>query len=231
MRLPKASWTYEDARVLNNQSFVSFAMSDTAECGVAQSLRRFSSTPSASFERPTLSEPTIFEPMPIQPVAVQSTKEEISISSGGNNNSSNSTFDPTTYIPAQSMLTCYYSTNDDYCIGPYRRFLSLTPPPSVPLSSWYSSNVPPQLPQSYQQSSALPPDSSENCSLPLPPTIAIQGGRDAICPPDTALDLHHVWRGMELRICLEGGHSMYDTVIAGEIVKATDRFGHALIDE
>jgi hypothetical protein len=172
----------------------------------------------------------MFEPMPIQPVGVPSTKESLPMPNGGNNNSSNSTFDPTTYIPAQSMLTCYYSTNDNYCIGPYKPFLSLTPPPSVPLLSWYSSNVPPQLPQSYQLSPALPPD-SENAHPPLPPTIAIQGGRDAICPPDTALDLHHVWREMELRIVLEGGHSMYDTVIAGEIVKATDRFGHALIDE
>ncbi|EED96159.1 hypothetical protein THAPSDRAFT_261176, partial [Thalassiosira pseudonana CCMP1335] len=64
---------------------------------------------------------------------------------------------------------------------------------------------------------------------PLPPCIAIQGGKDAICPPDTALDLHHVWKELELRIAFESGHSMYDTVIASEIVKATDRFGHALM--
>ena len=33
---------------------------------------------------------------------------------------------------------------------------------------------------------------------------------------------------MELRIVLEGGHSMYGDVVAGEIIKALDRFGHAL---
>ena len=33
---------------------------------------------------------------------------------------------------------------------------------------------------------------------------------------------------MELRIALAGGHSMYDDVIAGEIVKALDRFGRQL---
>ena len=66
---------------------------------------------------------------------------------------------------------------------------------------------------------------------PLPPTIAIQGGNDAICPPDTALHLHGVWKEMELRIALEGGHSMYDPVICGEIVKATDRFGRELMEE
>jgi proline iminopeptidase len=63
---------------------------------------------------------------------------------------------------------------------------------------------------------------------PLPPTIAIQGANDAICPPDTALDLHEVWDELELRIVMNGGHSMYDPVVAGEIVKALDRFGHYL---
>jgi len=57
------------------------------------------------------------------------------------------------------------------------------------------------------------------------PCIAIQGGHDLICPPDTALDLHEVWPEMELRIVRNGKHSMYDPYIAAEIVKATDQMG------
>ena len=40
------------------------------------------------------------------------------------------------------------------------------------------------------------------------PCIAVQGGQDHICPPDTALDLHEVWPEMELKIPLRSGHSM-----------------------
>eukprot|EP00804_Cyclotella_cryptica_P011178 CCRYP_007716-RE/>CCRYP_007716-RE protein AED:0.46 eAED:0.46 QI:0/0/0/1/0/0/3/0/205 len=79
--------------------------------------------------------------------------------------------------------------------------------------------------------SSQPMPSSTDQSYPLPPCIAIQGGLDAICPPDTALDLHHSWKELELRIALSSGHSMYDPVIAGEIVKALDRFGQALLKE
>ena len=59
------------------------------------------------------------------------------------------------------------------------------------------------------------------------PCIAIQGGRDHICPPDTAMDLAEAWAEMELRICLNGGHSMYDENITSEIVRATDRLADA----
>jgi len=57
------------------------------------------------------------------------------------------------------------------------------------------------------------------------PCIAVQGGHDLICPPDTALDLLEVWPEMELRIVCNGKHSMYDPSIAAELVKATDRMG------
>jgi len=60
------------------------------------------------------------------------------------------------------------------------------------------------------------------CNIPC---IAIQGGHDLICPPDTALDLLEVWPEMELRIVRTGKHSMYDPSIAAEIVQATDRMG------
>ena len=55
------------------------------------------------------------------------------------------------------------------------------------------------------------------------PCIAIQGGMDPICPPDTALDVKEQWPGMELRIPVYAGHSMYHPELAHEIVQATDR--------
>jgi hypothetical protein len=161
-------------------------------------------------------EKMLLEPMPIEEAKSNLKTEEA-------NAQGNST---ATFIPAQAMLTCYYSVNDDYCIQPYNSFLSLNPPPSIPPSSWYSSKLPPP-PSSSCEESYITSDSS----FPLPPTIAIQGGNDAICPPDTALDLHSVWKQLELRIALRGGHSMYDPVIACEIVKSLDRFGHALIND
>jgi len=237
-----ASWASEDARVYNNQSVVSIdeIPSEVDEESV-QSLRRYSCAPSLSDpEGPApMEKPTVDAPMSIEPVvaslsekSIPSPKPSKSKNGASGNNSTNNNFDLTTYIPAQAMLTCYYSVNDDYCIGPYKSFLSLAPPSSLTLSSWYSSELPPtqQLPEVWAKSSSLT-SNSDASSPPLPPTIAIQGGNDAICPPDTALDLHHVWKEMELRIVLEGGHSMYDSAIAGEIVKALDRFGHAMLED
>jgi len=213
-------WMFEDARVWNNSSVTSIN-SDSTDVGDerAQSLRRFSSTPTGKTR--VILEPIATDPIPIYPLTSSNNLIPNKPTANNKKTSNNSTFDPTTYIPAQSMLTCYYSTNDNYCIGPYRSFMSLSPPSSIPFSSWYSSQVPPTV--------KYPEQVSLKSNFPLPPTIAIQGGNDAICPPDTALDLHNVWKEMELRIVLESGHSMYDSVIAGEIVKALDRFGHSLI--
>jgi len=62
------------------------------------------------------------------------------------------------------------------------------------------------------------------------PCIAIHGGADGICPPDTALDVLERWPTMELRIPVYGGHSMYDPYITHELVQATDRMGKFLMD-
>lgn len=70
-------------------------------------------------------------------------------------------------------------------------------------------------------------------SLPFPknvPCIAIQGGADGICPPDTALDVLGRWPSMELRIPVYAGHSMYDPYIAHELVQATDRMATQLME-
>ena len=236
------SWVYEDARVYGNQSFVPISHLHSASSssksvstqilmtddlnGLTQSLRRFTSYPS-----PTLSSSPP-EPMSVRSPAASSGKslnDSISTTNVTSSaRSTNSTSDPTGIIPAQAMLTCYYSTNDDYCIGRYRPFLSLEPPTlSMSMSPWYSSNLPPLVPHTSDPSQPQPTASATMC-YPLPPTIAIQGANDAICPPDTALDLHEVWDELELRIVMNGGHSMYDPVVAGEIVKALDRFGHYL---
>ena len=212
-------WIHEDARVMNNESFTSVeANPSNVEEETVQLLRRFSTT--ITLDKTIVLEPTKIEPRPVYPVIASTSQQSIATTSKTKSNSSNSTFDPTTYIPAQPMLTCYYSTNDNYCIGPYRSFLSLSDE-----SSWYSSKLPPQTTKLQQGAMST---STSIDSFSLPPTIAIQGGNDAICPPDTALDLHDVWRELELRICVESGHSMYDSVICGEIVKALDRFGHSL---
>jgi proline iminopeptidase len=63
------------------------------------------------------------------------------------------------------------------------------------------------------------------------PCIAIQGGADGICPPDTALDVLERWPTMELRIPVYAGHSMYDPYITNELVQATDRMAQFLMDE
>ena len=217
-------WAYEDARVWNNASCVSINIQSKKVDEVeVQSLRRYSSL--SPTEPTTLLERAVAEQMSILPVIASSQTIATPVKSSDNNNNTNSTsLDPTTYIPAQPMLTCYYSTNDNYCIGSYRPFMSLSPPPYIPLSAWYSSKLPPQI---VSRSTCWP---SATGTFPLPPTIAIQGGNDAICPPDTALDLHNVWKDMELRIVLNGGHSMYNPGITGEIIKALDRFGHALIN-
>lgn len=236
----KSSWSYEDTRVWNNDSFVSIGTFDNEmireqpppDKKMANSFRRFSS-PSSFTTTSSLGLASLrsYDGGNLRPLPFH-----------------NTTTSPATYIPAQSMLTVFYSANDDYCIGRYKSFLSMER--QQPQSSndniandgsqatSFSSALPPEMPlltsPNTQQFSNNPRESllksSTTSSFPLPPTIAIQGGNDAICPPDSALDLHEVWKEMELRIVLQSGHSMYDPFIAGEIVKALDRFGHSLID-
>lgn len=217
-----SSWMFEDARVHNRDSIDSVHVEENSSSDygtVLQSLRRFSSTSSYTSSE---TDERILEPLPIEEIPEAGTTDsKVDVNVKGNKTS----FDPTTYIPAQAMLTCYYSVNGDYCIHPYNSFLSLNPPPSVPLSSWFSSELPPSSSKSYESSI------SSGLKFPLPPTIAIQGGNDAICPADTALDLHNAWKQLEVRIALESGHSMYDPVISGEIVKALERFGRSLITD
>ena len=206
------SWVFEDATLPNQKC----RDQDRDRKQILHSLRRFSSTLSSCAS--SNSDQKILEPLPL-PIeeTISTATTEIKETVKGN------PFDPATYIPAQAMLTCFYSVNDEYCIQPYNSFLSLNPPTSNPFSSWYSSKLPPSSTDTQSHDTTMPSD------FPLPPTIAIQGGNDAICPPDTALDLVSVWKQLELRIALTSGHSMYDPVIAGEIVKSLERFGTSLM--
>jgi len=216
-----SSWLFEDARVHNHDSIDSIHMEENSSSNYEiflQSLRRLS--PSSSSYTSSETDRKTFAPLAIEDITGANAPDQ------GYTKGSGTSFDPTTYVPAQAMLTCYYSVNDDYCIHPYNSFLSLNPPPSVPLSSWFSSELPPSSSSKSYESSV-----SSGRPFPLPPAIAIQGGNDAICPADTALDLHNAWQQLEIRIALKSGHSMYDPVIAGEIVKALERFGRSLMTE
>ncbi len=92
------------------------------------------------------------------------------------------------FIPAQAMLTCFYSVNNEFIMSKFDLL------------------------------------SKENIDrIKHIPCVAIQGGQDSICPPDSALDLKEAWPGMELRIVISGRHSQYDPQITSELVKATDK--------
>lgn len=121
------------------------------------------------------------------------------------------------YIPAQQMLTCYYSVNDHYAVN----HIDLMSTAMVQL-------VRHQI-----------------------PCIAVHGGLDRVCPPDTALDLLRQFQQVqqqfrsvcgsnsatvtsteealfELRIPMKSGHSMYDPAITNELVQATERMAERL---
>jgi hypothetical protein len=115
-----------------------------------------------------------------EPLSFPKLPELSSNSSNTTNNNNN--------IPAQCMLTCFYSANDNYC----------------------RNNVNLLDPERMQRIQKIP-------------CIAIQGGSDRICPPDTALDLLEAYPGMELRMPIRAGHSMYDPFLMNEIIRATDR--------
>eukprot|EP00617_Octactis_speculum_P000573 CAMPEP_0185774654 /NCGR_PEP_ID=MMETSP1174-20130828/79219_1 /TAXON_ID=35687 /ORGANISM="Dictyocha speculum, Strain CCMP1381" /LENGTH=95 /DNA_ID=CAMNT_0028461937 /DNA_START=78 /DNA_END=365 /DNA_ORIENTATION=- len=52
--------------------------------------------------------------------------------------------------------------------------------------------------------------------------VLVQGLRDTVCPPSTAVELHNKWPEAELQLVHGAGHSMYDPRITSELVKATD---------
>lgn len=92
------------------------------------------------------------------------------------------------FIPAQAMLTCYYSVNSAFMMTKYQLL------------------------------------EKENVDrIRHIPCIAVQGAKDLVCPPDSALDLCEAWPEMECKIVMHGKHSMYDPLITSELIEATDR--------
>ena len=156
------------------------------------------------------------------PLLVKLKKNRDNKNSNSSINASSRWFPPDNYIPAQAMLTCYYSVNDRYVMGNYNLLenASIVGANESHTSSSNSRSVPP---------------------VPMK-IIGIQGGLDPICPPDTAMDLLQAVQSsssneghknsssnsnknfsMELRIPLHSGHSMYDPAIQHELIQATDR--------
>ena len=148
-------------------------------------------------------------PRPVTPVGqtiplVTSIREASNQATDSSNSSASRFRLPPNYVPAQAMLTCYYSVNDLFVMG-NRNLLETSSGASF-----------------------------DNDATPVK-IIGIQGGKDPICPPDTALDLLQSLQtstnNMELRIPLESGHSMYDPAIKHELVMATDRLADEFLNQ
>ena len=59
-------------------------------------------------------------------------------------------------------------------------------------------------------------------SLDGVPGMIVQGGRDRVTPPATALALHRAWPGSQLQWVATAGHASSDAEIARQLVAATD---------
>jgi pimeloyl-ACP methyl ester carboxylesterase len=179
-------------------------------------------------------------------------------------------------ISPQVLLTCYYSLYRDYCMNFIPDLLDGTRMERLVLGIEVddSSKAPSEMTVAAaagdKGKTTKSPSTETTTQIPLttatanitsepihgegggPTVIAIQGGMDRICPPDTALDLLQAWANaaaaaavasktnhdvgsssttsnrskigrMELRIPLRAGHSMYDPYLTNELVRATDR--------
>jgi len=56
------------------------------------------------------------------------------------------------------------------------------------------------------------------------PGIIVQGRYDIVCPMRSAWDLHTAWRGSQLRVVADAGHSAFEPGMTRELVRATDAF-------
>jgi proline iminopeptidase len=56
------------------------------------------------------------------------------------------------------------------------------------------------------------------------PIIIVQGRYDVICPPVTALRLHHVLPSAKLVMVADAGHSAFEPGIASALITAMDDF-------
>ncbi|HXC39713.1 MAG TPA: prolyl aminopeptidase [Burkholderiales bacterium] len=56
------------------------------------------------------------------------------------------------------------------------------------------------------------------------PGIIVQGRYDMVCPPESAYELHHAWRGSVLSIVPDAGHSAWEPGVRRALVGATESF-------
>lgn len=56
------------------------------------------------------------------------------------------------------------------------------------------------------------------------PAVIVQGRYDVICPPTTAMRLHHAWPESKLHVIPDAGHAAMETGIARSLVTATEQF-------
>lgn len=56
------------------------------------------------------------------------------------------------------------------------------------------------------------------------PAVIVQGRYDAVCPVETAWELHKAWPEADLRVIPDAGHSAFEDSIARELVRVTDEF-------
>ena len=59
------------------------------------------------------------------------------------------------------------------------------------------------------------------------PGVIVQGRYDIVCPMRSAWDLHTAWKGSQLRVVANAGHSAFEPGMVRELVQATDSFAYA----
>jgi proline iminopeptidase len=62
------------------------------------------------------------------------------------------------------------------------------------------------------------------------PAVMVQGRCDLVCPPATAYTLCDLWRGAQLRMVEEGGHSALQPAMARALVQATQDMKERLLE-
>lgn len=60
------------------------------------------------------------------------------------------------------------------------------------------------------------------------PGVIVQGRYDLICPMESAWQLHQAWRGSELMVIPDAGHSAAEPGIRQALIETTDRFAREL---
>ena len=79
--------------------------------------------------------------------------------------------------------------------------------------------------QAFLRPNQLLEDASKLAGIP---GIIVQGRYDLICPMTSAWELHRAWRGSELIVVPDAGHSAAEPGTRSALIEATDRFAREL---